>query len=550
MTDNALHFLPLGGAGEIGMNLNLYEFGGKWLMVDLGVSFGEDDVPGIDVVMPDPAFIIERAKDLAGLVLTHAHEDHLGAVAWLWPFLRCPVYATPFAARILMGKLKEAGLDGEVPVEVRQLGSRFDVGPFNIELITLTHSIPEPNALAIRTAAGCVLHTGDWKFDPEPVVGEVSDTNRLRELGDEGLLAMVCDSTNVFLKGEAGSEGDVQESLVELIAGLDNRIAVGCFASNVARLNSIALAAKQCGREVCLVGRSLHRMADAARATGYLDPSLSFVPDTEIGYMPRDKTLLICTGSQGEPRAALMKIASDQHPHVVLEEGDNVIFSSRVIPGNEKSIGRLHNMLTEQGLNVITARDHFIHVSGHPGRDELAEMYRIARPRIAIPVHGERRHMVEHARLADECQVTQSIVAPNGTMLRLADGKAEVVDVVYSGRLAVDGMRLLPVDSPVFKERKRLLFQGAVFVSVTFDDRTMLAAEPEVTILGLLEDDDYDDIVDEMIEEIEAAIKKMRARQRADDDAVEKEVRHAVRTVIRLSTGKKPQCEVHIARLQ
>jgi ribonuclease J len=550
MTDNALHFLPLGGAGEIGMNLNLYEFGGKWLMVDLGVSFGEDDVPGIDVVMPDPAFIIERAKDLAGLVLTHAHEDHLGAVAWLWPFLRCPVYATPFAARILMGKLKEAGLDGEVPVEVRQLGSRFDVGPFNIELITLTHSIPEPNALAIRTPAGCVLHTGDWKFDPEPVVGEVSDTDRLRELGDEGVLAMVCDSTNVFLKGEAGSEGDVQESLVELIAGLENRIAVGCFASNVARLNSIALAAKQCGREVCLVGRSLHRMADAARATGYLDPSLCFVPDTEIGYMPRDKTLLICTGSQGEPRAALMKIASDQHPHVVLEEGDNVIFSSRVIPGNEKSIGRLHNMLTEQGLNVITARDHFIHVSGHPGRDELAEMYRIARPRIAIPVHGERRHMVEHARLADECQVTQSIVAPNGTMLRLADGRAEVVDEVYSGRLAVDGMRLLPVDSPVFKERKRLLFQGAVFVSVTFDDRTMLATEPEVTILGLLEDDDYDDIVDEMIEEIEAAMKKMRARQRADDDAVEKEVRHAVRTVIRLSTGKKPQCEVHIARLQ
>ena len=550
MTEPALHFLPLGGAGEIGMNLNLYEYRGKWLMVDLGVSFGEDDVPGIDVVMPDPAFIIERAKDLAGIVLTHAHEDHLGAVGWLWPFLRCPVYATPFAARILMGKLKEAGLDGEVPLEIRQLGARFDVGPFNIELITLTHSIPEPNALAIRTPAGTILHTGDWKFDPDPVIGEVSDTNRLRELGDEGILAMVCDSTNVFLKGEAGSEGDVQQSLVELIAGLKNRVAVGCFASNVARLSSIAHAARECGREVCLVGRSLHRMADAARATGYLDPDISFVADTEIGFLPRDKTLLICTGSQGEPRAALSKIATDQHPHVVLEKGDSVIFSSRVIPGNEKSIGRLQNLLAEQGVNVITARDHFIHVSGHPGRDELAEMYRIARPRIAIPVHGERRHMEEHARLAQECQVHQSVIAPNGTMVRLSDGEATIKEEVFHGRLAVDGMRLLPIDSPVFKERKRLLFQGAVFISLTFDTAAMLAVEPEVTILGLLEDDEYDDIVDEMIEEVERAIRQLRARDRKDDDKVETTVRHAVRQVIRLATGKKPQCDVHIARLR
>ncbi|MEQ9326494.1 MAG: ribonuclease J [Rhodospirillales bacterium] len=550
MTEPALHFLPLGGAGEIGMNLNLYEYRGKWLMVDLGVSFGEDDVPGIDVVMPDPAFIIERAKDLAGIVLTHAHEDHLGAVGWLWPFLRCPVYATPFAARILMGKLKEAGLDGEVPLEIRQLGARFDVGPFNIELITLTHSIPEPNALAIRTPAGTILHTGDWKFDPDPVIGEVSDTNRLRELGDEGILAMVCDSTNVFLKGEAGSEGDVQQSLVELIAGLKNRVAVGCFASNVARLSSIAHAARECGREVCLVGRSLHRMADAARATGYLDPDISFVADTEIGFLPRDKTLLICTGSQGEPRAALSKIATDQHPHVVLEKGDSVIFSSRMIPGNEKSIGRLQNLLAEQGVNVITARDHFIHVSGHPGRDELAEMYRIARPRIAIPVHGERRHMEEHARLAEECQVHQSVIAPNGTMVRLSDGEATIKEEVFHGRLAVDGMRLLPIDSPVFKERKRLLFQGAVFISLTFDAAAMLAVEPEVTILGLLEDDEYDDIVDEMIEEVERAIRQLRARDRKDDDKVETTVRHAVRQVIRLATGKKPQCDVHIARLR
>ena len=550
MTEPALHFLPLGGAGEIGMNLNLYEYRGKWLMVDLGVSFGEDDVPGIDVVMPDPAFIIERAKDLAGIVLTHAHEDHLGAVGWLWPFLRCPVYATPFAARILMGKLKEAGLDGEVPLEIRQLGARFDVGPFNIELITLTHSIPEPNALAIRTPAGTILHTGDWKFDPDPVIGEVSDTNRLRELGDEGILAMVCDSTNVFLKGEAGSEGDVQQSLVELIAGLKNRVAVGCFASNVARLSSIAHAARECGREVCLVGRSLHRMADAARATGYLDPDISFVADTEIGFLPRDKTLLICTGSQGEPRAALSKIATDQHPHVVLEKGDSVIFSSRVIPGNEKSIGRLHNLLAEQGVNVITARDHFIHVSGHPGRDELAEMYRIARPRIAIPVHGERRHMEEHARLAQECQVHQSVIAPNGTMVRLSDGEATIKEEVFHGRLAVDGMRLLPIDSPVFKERKRLLFQGAVFISLTFDAAAMLAVEPEVTILGLLEDDEYDDTVDEMIEEVEKAVRQLRARDRKDDDKVETTVRHAVRQVIRLATGKKPQCDVHIARLR
>ncbi|MEQ8711018.1 MAG: ribonuclease J [Rhodospirillales bacterium] len=550
MTSPALHFLPLGGAGEIGMNLNLYEYGGKWLMVDLGVSFGEDDVPGIDVVMPDPAFIIERKDNLAGIVLTHAHEDHLGAVAWLWPFLRCPVYATPFAAHILMGKLKEAGLDGEVPVEIHQLGGRFDVGPFNIELITLTHSIPEPNALAIRTPAGCVLHTGDWKFDANPVIGETTDTDRLRELGDEGILAMVCDSTNVFNPGEAGSEGDVQDSLVDLIAGLKNRVAVACFASNVARLSSIARAARECGREVALVGRSMHKMAEAARATGHLDREIRFIPDTEIGYLPRDKALLICTGSQGEPRAALAKIATDNHPHVVLEKDDSVIFSSRMIPGNEKSIARLQNLLAEQGVNVITAKDHFIHVSGHPCRDELAEMYRIARPRISIPVHGERRHMEEHARLALECQVSQSIVAPNGSMIRLADGKATKVDEVFHGRLAVDGMRLLPITSPVFKERKRLLFQGAVFASLVFDKADMLATEPEITILGLLDDEEYDDIIDEMIEEIEKTVRKMRARDRGNDDSVETAVRQAIRRVIREATGKKPQSEIHIARLQ
>ncbi|MBM3573614.1 MAG: ribonuclease J, partial [Alphaproteobacteria bacterium] len=430
MRGGELYFVPLGGANEIGMNLNLFGHQGKWLMVDLGVTFASEGAPGIEVIMPDPAFIAERRKDLVGLVLTHGHEDHLGAVQYLWPRLRCAVYATPFTAALLRAKLRDDGMNE--PVEIREvaLGAQFDIGPFAIEMITLTHSIPEPNALVIRTSAGTVLHTGDWKFDPCPLVGPQADYDGLRRVGDEGVLALVGDSTNVFVAGEAGSESDVRQNLMSLIGRFRHRVAVACFASNVARLDSVARAAAKNGRHVALVGRALWRIHDAAKATGYLKGLPEFLTDEEAGHLPRHEILLLCTGSQGEARAALARIASGSHPHIVLEQGDAALFSSRVIPGNERAIGLLQNQLGALGVEVVTAIEEPIHVSGHPARDELARMYQLIRPQIALPVHGERRHLAEHCRLAESCQVPQSVIVGNGAVVRLAPGRAGVIGEV------------------------------------------------------------------------------------------------------------------------
>src|SRR5882757_4912786 len=405
-----LVFLPLGGAGEIGMNLSLYGFGGEWLMVDCGVTFGGDAMPGLDVIMPDPGFIAERSDRLAGLVVTHGHEDHIGAIPYLWKRFRCPVYATPFARALLYEKLVEAGLQHEIPITEVPLSGKFTVGLFEIELITLTHSIPEPNAVVIRTPLGAILHTGDWKLDPAPLVGEISDEVALRRLGEEGVLAMVCDSTNALRPGHSGSEATVREALIDLVGRYDRRVAVACFASNVARLESIAAAAVANDREVALVGRSLWRIYKAARDTGYLRNTPPFLSEDEAAAVPRDKILLVCTGSQGEPRAALSRIAQGDHPHVKLDSDDAVIFSSRIIPGNERAIGRLQNKLAKAGVVIVTEHDHFVHVSGHPAQDELAKMYQMVRPRIAVPVHGETRHLMAQARLAEQCQVPQSIV--------------------------------------------------------------------------------------------------------------------------------------------
>ncbi|HET6223250.1 MAG TPA: ribonuclease J, partial [Dongiaceae bacterium] len=421
-------FLALGGAGEIGMNLNLYGHAGKWLMIDLGVTFGDDATPGIEVIMPDIGFIEERRRDLAGLVLTHAHEDHIGAVPYLWPRLGCPIFATPFTASLVREKLREVGLAQAAPITEIPMSGRFSVGPFELELVTLTHSIPEPNAVVIRTKFGTLLHTGDWKLDPEPLVGPLADEAALRRLGDEGVLAMICDSTNALVHGQSGSEGEVRESLQELVGRLPGRIAVACFASNVARVETIARVAAAHDRQVALVGRSLWRITEAARENGYLADIPPFITEHDIGYLPRDKALLICTGSQGEPRSALARIARDDHPTVSLEKGDTVIFSSRIIPGNERSIGELQNGLVRLGVEIITERDHFVHVSGHPARDELLAMYQWVRPRIAIPVHGEARHLRAHARLAESGQVGQALVIENGDVVRLAPGPAEVVD--------------------------------------------------------------------------------------------------------------------------
>src|SRR3954465_6083160 len=408
-----LVFLPLGGSGEIGMNFNAYGYGPendrRWIIVDCGVLFGrEGNTPGVDLILPDIRYLMERREHVLGIIATHAHEDHIGAIAPLWPSLRCPIYATPFTARLITGKLDEAGLTSKVHVHEVPGGGRPKLGPFELDFISITHSILEPNLLAIRTPLGVVAHTGDWKIDPDPMLGEATDTAALEKLGDEGVLALVCDSTNALVPGSSGSEAKVRETLTELIGTLKGRVAVTGFASNVARLDTVARAARAHGRRVALVGRSMQKMVSAARETGYLKNFPTILDETEVADMPAHKILYLCTGSQGEPRAALARIANKSHPHVELGEGDAVIFSSRVIPGNELAIAEIQNALSARGIALLTADDHFVHVSGHPCRDELAQMYRWIRPQLALPVHGEMRHQVSHAKLARSLQVPQA----------------------------------------------------------------------------------------------------------------------------------------------
>ncbi|MFM2043695.1 MAG: hypothetical protein RLY86_2271 [Pseudomonadota bacterium] len=546
---DALLFLPLGGAGEIGMNLNLYGYAGQWLMVDLGVTFGDDSTPGIDVILPDPEFIAERADDLAGLVLTHAHEDHLGAVPWLWPELGCPVYCTPFTASVLRTKLAERGLAGEVQIIEVPLGGRFTVGPFDLEFITVTHSIPEPNALVIRTPAGTILHSGDWKLDPDPVIGATSDIAALQALGAAGITAMVCDSTNALVPGHSGSEAAVRDSLTRLFADYTGRIAVGCFATNVARLHSIALAAQAVGRNVALVGRSLWRIDAAARANGYLTDLPPFVTEHDAGFIPREKLVMICTGSQGEPRAALSRIANGDHPEVVLERGDVVIFSAREIPGNEKSIAKIQNGLIRRGVQVVTADDAFVHVSGHPCRDELVSMYQWVRPKVAIPVHGEQRHLEAHARLARDCQVPETVIPEDGALIRLAPGPAEIVGHVPTGRLCVDGKRIVPLGGAAMRSRSRMANNGAAVISLVLTGRGELLADPQVAVMGLLEgEDDHADRA-ELVRLVRSAVESLPKPSRMDDPSVREAARLALRRAFNAWQGRKPVTEVHLVRI-
>jgi ribonuclease J len=544
-----LYFLPLGGTGEIGMNLNLYGHDGRWLMVDLGVTFAGPGSPGIDVLMADPAFIEARREDLVGLILTHAHEDHIGAVGHLWSRLRCPIYATAFTAEMAYPKLVEAGLDEEVEIIEVPLSGRFTVGPFEIELITLTHSIPEPNALVIRTAAGSVLHTGDWKLDPEPLVGEDYDENALRALAGENLLAMVCDSTNALVEGESGSEAEVRTALMELVGGLKNRVLVACFASNVARLDTIGKVAAAHGRRVALAGRSMVRVIQAARNSGYLQDFPPIVSEDHLAFLPPEEVLVLCTGSQGEARSALWRIANGENRDISLDPGDAVIFSSRVIPGNETSIHRLHNKLVRLEVEIITADDHFVHVSGHPAREELSQMYQWVRPQIAIPVHGEARHLAAHAELARDCQVPQQILAENGSLIRLAPGPAGIVDHVPTGRLAVDGRRLLPLDSPVLRARQKMTFNGSATVTLVIGADGLFQGAPIVTAQGLLDPDAEDDKLASIAKAVEEALRRLPKIDRRDDAAVKEAARRAVRRAFRLMLDKKPVTDVHLVRL-
>jgi len=544
-----LVFAPLGGVGEIGMNLSLYGLGPerarKWLAVDLGVAFAGDDLPGIDLIMPDIRFLIEERRNLLGLVLTHAHEDHFGAIIDLWPRLRVPIYATPFSAALLEAKRQSEPGAPEIPVQVVPLGSRLTIGPFDVEFVSMSHSIPESNGLIIRTGLGTVFHTGDWKLDPTPVIGPATDETKLRALGEAGCLALVGDSTNAVREGRSPSESDVSKSLAELMAASPGRVAVTTFASNVARLRSVADAARVCDREVVVVGRAMERIVGVARETGYLNGVQEFRGTDTYGYLPPDKVVALCTGSQGEARAALARIAKDEHPDVTLSKGDRVIFSSRTIPGNEKAVGAVINGLINQGIEVITDRTHLVHVSGHPRRAEMADMYSWVKPHIVVPVHGEALHLFEHAALARKIGIPEVLTCRNGDLVKLAPGRPGVIDEVPEGRIYKDGRLLVDAEARTVADRRRLSMTGVVSVALALDDKGMLAADPEVELIGIPEADQDGEKFAEIAYDVALeTVENMPKARRRDPDAMAESVKRAVRAAIASRWGKKPLCIV------
>ena len=547
-----LSFTPLGGVGEIGMNLSVYGLGNRQrrslLAVDLGVSFGDEEhLPGIDLIMPDVSWLEQRRKDLVAIVLTHAHEDHFGAIIDLWPRLKAPIYATPFSAALFEAKCAAERDPPKIPVTVVQSGARIDLGPFSVEFIPVAHSIPESHALAIRTEAGTVLHTGDWKIDPTPVIGPPTDETRLRAIGEEGVLALIGDSTNAVRDGVSPSETEVAAALAGLIASAKGRVAVTTFASNVARLRAVADAAAACEREVVIVGRAMERVVQVARERGYLDGVRAFRGADVYGHLPPDKVLALCTGSQGEPRAALARIANDDHPLVTLNKGDRVIFSSRTIPGNEKAVGSIINGLVTQGIEVITDRTHLVHVSGHPRRDELRQMIGWVRPQLLIPVHGEALHLAEHASLARACGVPKVLTCRNGDMVRLGPGQPAVIDEVPHGRLYKDGLLLETEKARAAVERRRMSFAGAVFVALAITEKGELADDPQVELLGIPEKDREGGSIDERVYDVVVStFENLPRARRRDADAAAESVRRAVRGEVNAVWGKKPVCHVHV----
>ena len=546
-----LVFAPLGGVGEIGMNLSIYGVGPErkrnWLIVDVGVSFAaEEHLPGIDLILPDIRYLVEERKNIAGIVLTHAHEDHFGALIDLWPQIKVPVYATPFTAALLEAKRASEPGAPEIPVKIVPLGSRFTVGAFDVELVSMAHSIPESNALIIRTKAGAVLHTGDWKLDATPILGVPTDENKLRALGSEGCLALIGDSTNAVREGRSPSEAEVGKTIAELMKSSPRRVAVTTFASNVARLRAVADAARACGREVVVVGRAMERIVQVARETGYFDGVQDFRSMEAYGYLPPEKVVALCTGSQGEPRAALSRIAEDQHPEVTLSKGDRVIFSARTIPGNEKAVGRVLNGLIEQGIEVITDRTHMVHVSGHPRRGELEDLISWVKPKILIPVHGEALHLSEHAALARRAGVPTVIVCRNGDLVRLAPD-AGIFDEVPAGRIYKDGNVLVDAQARTVADRKRLSVAGTISIALAVTEKGELAADPEIDLIGIPERGREGELMADVA--YDAALETFeslpRARRR-DPDAIAEAVRRGVRSAVAEQWGKKPMCHIHV----
>ncbi len=548
-----LLFCPLGGSGEIGMNMNLFAYGKpdnqKWIMVDIGVTFADDSLPGIDLIYPDPGFIIDKKDDLLGIVLTHAHEDHIGAIAHIWPQIKCKIFSTPFTAVLIKEKFKEKRIDIGNNLKIVDLNGKVNLHPFNIEFITLTHSILEPNGLRIETPAGVILHTGDWKVDPNPLIGGKINSDRLKEIGDEGVLAMICDSTNVFSIGKSGSELDVRKSILNIMQRLKKRIIVTSFASNVARMETIFYCAEKTGRQISLVGRSMHRIFKAARQCGYLKDVIEPIDPREAKKISREKIIYLCTGSQGEPMGAMMRISSYVHPDVIIEKGDTVIFSSKIIPGNERKLYKLHNQLVKDGIEVISEESEFVHVSGHPNRDDLKDMYNWVKPKCVIPVHGEHRHMIEHINFAKEMQVAYPVQVENGDIVKIFPGKKpEVYDKAPSGRLYVDGNISVDEDSSSIKERKNLSINGYMEVTILVTPKGNIHKRPILSFKGLPVIDE-EEFIYGLEEEIESTTKKFSLNSKKQEYNLIDALKIACKKYAKEKTGKKPFTNINIVKI-
>ena len=553
MKDELL-FCPLGGSGEIGMNMNLYAFGNeenrKWIVVDMGVTFADDSIPGIDLIFPDPSFLIDKKKDLLGIVLTHAHEDHIGAIAHIWPQLNCNIYATPFTAVLVQEKFKEKKIDISSKMKIVQLNSRLKLGPFDIDFVALTHSILEPNGLSINTPLGTVLHTGDWKIDPNPLIGNNIDKQKLIEIGKKGVIAMICDSTNVLYPGRAGSESDVRDSLLNIIEKQKKKIIITSFASNVARMETVFYCAKKTNRKICLVGRSMLRIYKAAKQCGYLGNLLEPIDVKDSNKIPREEIIFLCTGSQGEPMGAMNRVINDTHPDVYIEAGDTIIFSSKMIPGNEKKLYKLQNLITKKDINLITEENAFVHVSGHPNRDDLKDMYSWIKPNCVIPVHGEHRHMKEHISFSKEMQVPYSLQVENGDIIKLMPSRnAKIVDKAPSGKMYLDGEVSVNSESRSIKERRNLASNGYLEVTIIISNSGKLT-KPIISFKGIPnKEEDVDDIIFDMEGEIHKVCKSFSLENKKQEKNLIESIKNNCRRLIKDKTGKKPYTNINIARL-
>ena len=547
-------FCPLGGSGEIGMNMNLFAYGNpgnrKWIIVDVGVTFADDSIPGIDLIYPDPGFIVDKKDDLVGLVLTHAHEDHIGAIAHVWPKLNCDIYATPFTSVLIKEKFKEKKIDISNKLKIVQLNGNIKLGPFKIEFITLTHSILEPNGLSIETPAGTILHTGDWKIDPNPLIGEKVNEKKIKEIGEKGILAMICDSTNVFSPGRAGSESDVRESLLKIMESKQNRIIVTSFASNVARMESIFYCAEKTGRKISLVGRSMHRIYKAARQCGYLKNLILPIDPKEAKKLKRKKILYLCTGSQGEPYGAMMRISNYIHPEILIEENDTVIFSSKIIPGNEKKLYKLHNQLVKNGVDVVSEENEFVHVSGHPNREDLKDMYNWVKPKSVIPVHGEHRHMVEHINFAKEMQVPYPVQVENGDIVQLYPGtKPEVTDKAPVGRMFVDGKISVGEDSQTVKDRMNISYNGFLEITILVNSSGSVVKNPIISFKGIPSNGESSNFVFDLEDKIKNICKTFSLKNSKQEYNLIETLKTNCRKTVKDKTGKKPYTNINLVRI-